>query len=39
MVLHSRCTYFEANSRDEGEESMQDEACDSDDVDGGVAGE
>ena len=42
MVLHSRCTYFEANGRDGGEESFQDEACDNDDEDddnGGVAGE
>ena len=38
MVLHGRWTYFEANSRDGGEESFQDEACDNDD-DGGVAGE
>ena len=38
MVLHGRWTYFEANSRDGGEESFQDEACDDDD-DGGVAGE
>ena len=37
MVLHGRWTYFEANSRDGGEESFQDEACDDDD--GGVAGE
>ena len=37
MVLHGRWTYFKANSRDEGEESFQDEACDNDD--GGVAGE
>ena len=30
MVLHSRCIYFEANSRDRGEEHtyLQDEACD-----------
>ena len=43
MVLHGRWTYFEAKSRDGGEESFQDEACDDDDddddVDGGVAGE
>ena len=46
MVLHGRWTYFEANSRDGGEESFQDEACDNadgddddDDDDGGVAGE
>ena len=42
MVLHSRCAFFEANSRDGGEESFQDEACDNDDEgddDGGVAGE
>ena len=39
MVLHGRWTYFEANSRDGGEESFQDEACDDDDGDGGVAGE
>ena len=40
MVLHGRWTYFEANSRDGGEESFQDEACDGDDdTDGGVAGE
>ena len=38
MVLHTRCTYFEANSRDGGEESFQDEACDND-GEGGVAGE
>ena len=38
MVLHGRWTYFEANSRDGGEESIQDEACDDDD-DSGVAGE
>ena len=37
MVLHGRWTYFEANSRDGGQESFQDEACDDDD--GGVAGE
>ena len=29
VVLHGRWTYFEANSRDGGEESFQDEACDS----------
>ena len=42
IVLHSRCIYFEANSRDGGKESFQDEACDNDDEDdddGGVAGE
>ena len=44
MVLHGRWTYFKANSRDGGEESFQDEACDNDDDDdddddGGVAGE
>ena len=39
MVLHGRWTYFEAKSRDGGEESFEDEACDDDDVDGGVAGE
>ena len=41
MVLHGRWTYFKANSRDVGEESFQDEACDNDDDqdDGGVAGE
>ena len=42
MVLHGRWTYFEANSRDGGEESFQDEACgndDDDNDDGGVAGE
>ena len=41
MVLHGRWTHFEAKSRDGGEESFQDEACDDDDddVDGGVAGE
>ena len=45
MVLHGQWTYFEANSRDGGEESFQDEACDNadddedDDNDGGVAGE
>ena len=47
MVLHSRCTYFEANSCDRGEESSQEEACDNDDEDddddddddGGVEGE
>ena len=43
MVLHGRCTYFEANSRDGGEASFQDEARgnedDDDDDDGGVAGE
>ena len=42
MVLHGRWTYFEANSRDGGEESFQDEACgndDNEDSDGGVAGE
>ena len=43
MVLHGRWTYFEANSRDGGEESFQDEACgnddDNEDDDGGVAGE
>ena len=38
MVLHGRWTYFEANGRDGGEESFQDEACDDDDDDG-VAGE
>ena len=38
MVLHSRCTYFEANSRDGGEVSFQDEACDKDN-DSGVPGE
>ena len=37
MVLHSQWTYFEANSRDGGEESFQDEACDDNDDDGGVA--
>ena len=42
IVLHSRCTFFEANSRGGGEESFLDEACDNDDKDnddGGVAGE
>ena len=42
LVLHRRCTYFEANSRDGSEESFQDEACDDgdkDDDDSGVAGE
>ena len=43
MVLHGRWTYFEANSRDGGEESFQDEAYDNDDDDddddSGVAGE
>ena len=40
MVLHGRWTYFEANSRDGGEESFQDEARDNDDEDdGGMAGE
>ena len=40
MVLHGRWIYFEANSRDGGEESFQDEACgNDDDDDGGVAGE
>ena len=47
IVLHSRGSYFETNSRDGGEESFQDEACDNDDDDddddddndGGVAGE
>ena len=44
MLLHSWCTYFEANSRDGGEdlESFQDEACANDDEGddgGGVAGE
>ena len=45
IVLHGQCTYFEANGRDGGEESFQDEACDNDDDDddfdddGGVAGE
>ena len=43
MVLHGRWTYCEANSRDGGEESFQDEACgnddDNEDDDGGVAGE
>ena len=49
MVLHGRWTFFEANSRDGGEdlESFQDEARDSedddddddDDDDGGMAGE
>ena len=33
MVFHGRWTYFEANSCDGGEESFQDEACDSDDDD------
>ena len=35
MVLHSRCAYmyFEANSRDGGEEPFQDEACDDEDED------
>ena len=42
---HGRWTYFEANSRDGGEESFQDEAYDNDDDDddddddSGVAGE
>ena len=39
MVLHCRWIYFEANSREGGEESFQDEACGNDDDDGGVAGE
>ena len=42
MLLHSRSTYFEANSHDGGEESFQDEACTNDhegDDGGGVAGE
>ena len=45
MVLHGRWTYFEANSRDGGEESFQDEARDNDEDeeddndDGGMAGE
>ena len=43
MVLHGRWTYFEANSRDGGEVSFQDEACDNNDDeyddDCGVAGE
>ena len=44
MVLHGRWTYCEANSRDGGEESFQDEAHDNDnddddDDDGGMAGE
>ena len=44
MVIHSRCAYmyFEANSRDGGEEPFQDEACDDEDEDddvGGVASE
>ena len=45
MVLHGRWTYFEANSRDGGEESFQDEVRDNDDDedddddDGGMAGE
>ena len=40
MVLHGRWTYFKANSRDGGEESFQDKACNDDDHDdGGVAGE
>ena len=42
MVLHSRCTYFEANSRDGGEEPFQDEACGNtgdEDDDGDMAGE
>ena len=43
MVHHSRCTYFETNSRDGGEESFQDKACDNndddDEDDGGMAGE
>ena len=39
MVLHGRWTYFEANSRDGGEESFQDEAYDNVDDDSGVAGE
>ena len=38
MVPHGRWTYFEANSRDGGQESFQDDACDDDD-DGGVADE
>ena len=33
MVLHGRWTYFEANSRDGGKESFQEEACDNDDDD------
>ena len=37
MVLHGRWTYFEVNSRDGGQESFQDEACDDDDC--GVADE
>ena len=33
MALHRRWTYFEAHSRDGGEESFKDEACDNDDDD------
>ena len=33
MVLHGRCTYFQANSCDRGEKSFQEEACDNDDED------
>ena len=36
MVLHGRWTYFEANSRDGGEESFQDEVRDNDEDDGGI---
>ena len=44
MVIHGRWTNFKANSRDVGEESFQDKACDGDDDgdddgDGGAAGE
>ena len=37
MVLHSWCAYmyFEANSREGGEEPFQDEACDDEDEDDG----
>ena len=33
MMLHSRCTYFEANSCDRGEKSFQEEACDNNEED------